>query len=83
MSQLHRRLNQPRWQQARRAALERDGYRCVECGLPGKLEVHHITALYKVGSPTSSTIGIALPGLSRRGFCIRAALGMAATHCKI
>ena len=51
MSQLHRRLNQPRWQQARRAALERDGYRCVECGLPGKLEVHHITALYKGGLP--------------------------------
>ena len=50
MSQHHRRLNRGRWQHARRAALERDGYRCVECvdqglGGAGKLEVHHITPL--------------------------------------
>ena len=52
MSQHHQQLNQRRWQPVRRAALERDGYRCVECveqglGGAGKLEVHHITALHK------------------------------------
>ena len=51
MSLHHKRLNQRQWQHARRAALERDGYRCVECSLPGKLEVHHITPLYKGGLP--------------------------------
>ena len=49
MSQNHRRLNQRRWQGARRAVLERDGYRCTntDCGKAGKLEVHHVTALYE------------------------------------
>ena len=55
MSAYHRRLNPARWQHARRAALERDGYRCVVCveqglGGAGKLEVHHVTALHKGGS---------------------------------
>ena len=56
MSLHHRRLNQRRWSIARRAALERDGYRCVVCveqglGGAGKLEVHHITPLFKGGLP--------------------------------
>ena len=50
MSAYHRRLNPARWQHARRAALERDGYRCTKCALAGKLEVHHVTALHKGGS---------------------------------
>ena len=50
MSQNHKRLNPARWQHARRAALERDGFRCTVCGLARKLEVHHITALHKGGS---------------------------------
>ena len=53
MSRRHKGLNQRQWQHARRAALERDGYRCTnaECGRAGKLEVHHITPLYKDGLP--------------------------------
>ena len=56
MSLRHKGLNQRLWQHARRAALARDGYRCVECvdqglGGAGKLEVHHITPLYKGGLP--------------------------------
>ena len=55
MSLHHKRLNPARWQHARRAALERDGYRCTKCveqglGGAGKLEVHHITPLHKSGS---------------------------------
>ena len=53
MSLHHRRLNQRRWSIARRAALERDGYRCTntDCAKAGKMEVHHITALARGGSP--------------------------------
>jgi 5-methylcytosine-specific restriction enzyme A len=39
----------PAWQEARRAALIRDGYRCVVCGLdvsgPGAARVDHIKPL--------------------------------------
>ena len=54
MSQHHQRLNRRRWQHARRAALERDGYRCTnaECGgRAGKMEVHHVAPLYEGGLP--------------------------------
>ena len=56
MSVHHKRLNKRLWQHARRAALERDNFRCVECveqgrGGAGRLEVHHNTPLYKGGLP--------------------------------
>ena len=35
----------PGWTRFRRYILERDGWRCVECGKPGKLEVSHIVAV--------------------------------------
>ena len=35
----------------RRAALERDNFRCTECAKAGRLEVHHITPLHKGGLP--------------------------------
>ena len=41
----------PHWARVRRAAFERDGWRCVECGRPGRLEAHHVTALHKGGAP--------------------------------
>jgi len=31
-----------RWAAVRQQAKRRDGFRCVECGAPGRLEVHHI-----------------------------------------
>ena len=31
----------PRWEPCRRKALTRDGYRCVRCSRPGRLEIHH------------------------------------------
>lgn len=34
-----------RWQKLRRQVLEADGYRCRQCGRPGRLEVDHITAV--------------------------------------
>lgn len=37
--------NDPRWQRIRRVALDRDGWRCTQCGRPGRLEVHHKRAL--------------------------------------
>ena len=52
MSHLHRKyLPSRRWAETRRAAFERDGWRCVDCGRPGRLEAHHITPLRKNGAP--------------------------------
>ena len=39
------RLNQTRWLEVRRRVLDRDGWRCQVCGLPGRLEVDHRVAL--------------------------------------
>ena len=42
MSLLHKRMVQSRpWARARRAALDRDNWRCTKCGRAGRLEVHH------------------------------------------
>ena len=35
------------WRQTRLKVLNRDGYRCIECGKAGRLEVHHIQPMYK------------------------------------
>ena len=40
-----------RWRQVRRAAFERDGWRCRACGRVGRLEVDHILPLAKRGAP--------------------------------
>ena len=37
------------WERIRRAAFERDGWRCCACGRPGRLEAHHVTPLHKGG----------------------------------
>lgn len=51
MSRHHAALDARRWARARRAALERDGWRCTACGRPGRLEVHHAEALEDGGEP--------------------------------
>ena len=51
MSRNHERLNKKMWAHCRFLAFTRDKFRCVRCGLAGKLEVHHITALSRGGSP--------------------------------
>ena len=41
-----------RWKRARRAALERDGYRCRKCGrAAGRFEVDHVVPLEAGGAP--------------------------------
>ena len=50
-SRLHAALNRHRWADARRAAFERDDWRCVDCGRAGRLEAHHVTPLQKGGAP--------------------------------
>ena len=41
MSNQHVTINRRRWERVRRAAFERDHYRCRRCGHPGRLEAHH------------------------------------------
>ncbi len=50
MSLNHLRLNARLWERTRRAAFERDGWRCVDCGRPGRLEVHHTVPLRRGGA---------------------------------
>ena len=45
------RLNRRLWAHARRAALERDGWRCRDCGRAGRLEVDHVQPLDQGGQP--------------------------------
>ena len=47
MGQHHSLLNARRWAAVRRAVLERDGYRCVECGRAGRLECDHVVPLQR------------------------------------
>ena len=44
-------LRTRRWQHVRRAAFERDGWRCRECHRPGRLEAHHEPPLRAGGDP--------------------------------
>ena len=45
------RISAKKWAPIRRAVLERDGYRCVQCGKAGRLEVDHIVPLHLGGAP--------------------------------
>ena len=40
----------------RKQALNRDGHRCIQCGLAGALEAHHRVALYKGGADTLANL---------------------------
>ena len=42
MSHHHGYMNARRWAAIRRAVFKRDGWRCVTCGKPGRLECDHI-----------------------------------------
>lgn len=39
-----------RWKTLRRAILDRDGWRCGECGRAGRLEVHHVRPTARGGA---------------------------------
>ena len=49
MSKFHARLSSRKWQRTRKAAFERDGYRCQVCKKHGKLEAHHVIEIHKGG----------------------------------
>ena len=51
MSRPHDALNRRRWERVRRQVLDRDGWRCRECGRAGRLEVHHRVELRHGGAP--------------------------------
>ena len=44
-SRHHAALNWRAWARARRAAFQRDEYRCTSCSVAGKLEAHHVVEL--------------------------------------
>ena len=55
MSRQHRaRISNVRWERVRREILERDGWRCVQCGAAGALEVDHIVSLNAGGAAYAS-----------------------------
>ena len=41
----------PRWELVRRSVLARDKWRCTSCGLPGRLQIHHVLPLDEGGAP--------------------------------
>ena len=47
MSRNHVRFDRRRWALVRRAVFERDGWRCCECGRPGRLECDHVVSLQR------------------------------------
>jgi len=44
------------WPKAKAAALERDRYQCVECGVTDGLEVHHIIPIRSFAHPDAANI---------------------------
>ena len=42
-----------RWAKTRRSALDRDGWRCCQCGRAGALEVDHVVPMDRGGDPWS------------------------------
>ena len=53
MSRNHRRLTGARWQRLRRAAFDRDAWRCTRCESPLGLEAHHDPPLHTGADPWS------------------------------
>ena len=45
MSVFHKKLSRRKWAQARQATLNRDRFRCRDCGKAGRLAVHHLVPL--------------------------------------
>lgn len=50
MSNDRRGINKRDWQRVRRAVLERDGWRCCQCGKAGRLEVDHKRPMHQGGA---------------------------------
>ena len=53
----------PEWRALRLAALDRDGWRCRDCGKAGKLEVHHVKPVRDGGArlpPLSDVVSLCL-----------------------
>lgn len=51
MSRHHVALHARHWARVRRQVFERDSWRCVRCGRPGRLECDHIVPLDRGGDP--------------------------------
>ncbi len=51
MSRHHAALDGARWAATRKAAFDRDGWRCTACGGAGRLEAHHEPPLEDGGDP--------------------------------
>lgn len=66
----------PQWKAARLMAKRRDGWRCVQCGAKGRIEVDHITALRHGGDPFDlSNLQCLCPGCHARKTRLEIGLG--------
>ena len=52
MSKNHRMLSGWQWERLRRAAFDRDGWRCQDCGKAAAMEAHHVKPLEDGGANT-------------------------------
>lgn len=54
-SRHHAALHKRRWEAVRQRVLQRDGWRCRDCGKAGRLEVDHVTPLEVGGAAYDET----------------------------
>ena len=69
MSRHHRYAGQAKgaaWDAARKAVMDRDGHRCVQCAGVGRFEIHHRQPIHQGGGNDLDNIGDVVSRMSPR-----------------